>query len=132
MINTNEEALGSIKIISKENAQNRSLLLFDLMKESFIVKFNKYDFDLLLKVQIRIVTNLCCILTLEMAQAQEAKESSALSSCDAYFEKIKSRKKLPLPLQETLTAAFARIPVSSFPQVPAGKGDCKSFIASTT
>ncbi|XVE91436.1 hypothetical protein REPUB_Repub01dG0009600 [Reevesia pubescens] len=29
-----------------------------------------------------------------MAQEQEAKESSALSSCDAYFERIKSRKKL--------------------------------------
>ncbi|XP_022726416.1 SNF1-related protein kinase regulatory subunit gamma-1-like isoform X2 [Durio zibethinus] len=56
-----------------------------------------------------------------MAQAQEAKESSALSSCDAYFERIKSRKKLPQPLQETLTDAFTRIPVSSFPQVPGGK-----------
>ncbi|XP_021299605.1 SNF1-related protein kinase regulatory subunit gamma-1-like [Herrania umbratica] len=57
----------------------------------------------------------------EMAQAQEANGSSALSSCDAYFEKIKSRKKLPQPLQETLTASFAKIPVSSFPQVPGGK-----------
>ncbi|OMO82411.1 Cystathionine beta-synthase, core [Corchorus olitorius] len=56
-----------------------------------------------------------------MAQAQTSKESSALSSCEAYFEKIKSRKKLPQPLQETLTAAFARIPVSSFPQVSGGK-----------
>ncbi|XWS64297.1 hypothetical protein CRYUN_Cryun06bG0174100 [Craigia yunnanensis] len=56
-----------------------------------------------------------------MSQAQQAKESSALSSCDAYFERIKSRKKLPQPLQETLTDAFARIPVTSFPQVPGGK-----------
>ncbi|XVE53275.1 hypothetical protein DITRI_Ditri02bG0191600 [Diplodiscus trichospermus] len=56
-----------------------------------------------------------------MAQTQEAKESSSLSSCDAYFESVKSRKKLPQPLQDALTAAFARIPVSSFPQVPGGK-----------
>ncbi|MBA0573288.1 hypothetical protein Golob_000570 [Gossypium lobatum] len=56
-----------------------------------------------------------------MAQAQQTRESSALSSCEAYFEKVNSRKKLPQPLQETLTTAFARIPVSSFPQVPAGK-----------
>ncbi|KAE8682976.1 SNF1-related protein kinase regulatory subunit gamma-1-like [Hibiscus syriacus] len=48
-------------------------------------------------------------------------DSDLLSSCDAYFEKVKSRKKLPQPLQETLTTAFARIPVSSFPQVPTGK-----------
>ncbi|KAK5771022.1 SNF1-related protein kinase regulatory subunit gamma-1-like protein [Gossypium arboreum] len=56
-----------------------------------------------------------------MAQAKQTRESSALSSCEAYFEKVNSRKKLPQPLQETLTTAFARIPVSSFPQVPAGK-----------
>ncbi|POO00008.1 CBS domain containing protein [Trema orientale] len=56
-----------------------------------------------------------------MAQAEENKESSKLSSCDAYFENIQSRKKLPRALQETLTAAFARIPVSSFPGVPGGK-----------
>ncbi|XP_022775798.1 SNF1-related protein kinase regulatory subunit gamma-1-like [Durio zibethinus] len=56
-----------------------------------------------------------------MAQAEQTKESSAFSSCDAYFEKIKSKKKLSQPFQETLTAAFARIPVSSFPQVPGGK-----------
>lgn len=60
-----------------------------------------------------------------MAQAQQAKGSSGLSSCDAYFERVKSRKKLPQELQETLTDAFARIPVSSFPQVPGGKGDDK-------
>ncbi|XWS69750.1 hypothetical protein CRYUN_Cryun04dG0206000 [Craigia yunnanensis] len=56
-----------------------------------------------------------------MAQTQQANEVSALSSYDAYFERIESRKKLPQPLQETLTAAFARIPVSTFPQVPGGK-----------
>ncbi|OWM75967.1 SNF1-related protein kinase regulatory subunit gamma-1-like [Punica granatum] len=56
------------------------------------------------------------------AQAQEAaKGSGKLPDCDAYFEKIQSRKKLPPSLQETLTAAFMRIPVSSFPQVPGGK-----------
>ncbi|XP_034681470.1 SNF1-related protein kinase regulatory subunit gamma-1-like isoform X2 [Vitis riparia] len=56
-----------------------------------------------------------------MAQAQEAKESPQLLSCDAYFENIQSRKKLPRSLQESLTAAFARIPVSSFPEVLGGK-----------
>ncbi|KDO82828.1 hypothetical protein CISIN_1g011306mg [Citrus sinensis] len=56
-----------------------------------------------------------------MAQAEEAKEVSKLSSCDAYFEAIQSRKKLPHSLQETLTAAFARIPVLSFPNVPGGR-----------
>ncbi|KAJ8773768.1 hypothetical protein K2173_006418 [Erythroxylum novogranatense] len=55
-----------------------------------------------------------------MAEAQEVKEISNLSS-DAYFERIQSRKKLPQSLQETLTAAFARIPASSFPKVPGGK-----------
>ncbi|KAA8533009.1 hypothetical protein F0562_032874 [Nyssa sinensis] len=56
-----------------------------------------------------------------MAQAQMVKESSKLASCDAYFEAIQSRKKLPRSLQESLTAAFATIPVSSFPEVPGGK-----------
>lgn len=55
-----------------------------------------------------------------MAHTEMLKESSNLESCDAYFETIQSRKKLPLSLQETLTAAFARIPVSSFPEVPGG------------
>lgn len=64
-----------------------------------------------------------------MAQAEEAKEVSKLSSCDAYFEAIQSRKKLPHSLQETLTAAFARIPVLSFPNVPGGRGDSSYFIA---
>ncbi|CAI9092707.1 OLC1v1028024C1 [Oldenlandia corymbosa var. corymbosa] len=53
-----------------------------------------------------------------MAQSSNNPKSA---SYDAYFEKVQSRKKLPLSLQETLTAAFARIPVSSFPQVPGGK-----------
>ncbi|KAM7269079.1 hypothetical protein ACFE04_024576 [Oxalis oulophora] len=52
---------------------------------------------------------------------QSSKEKSRLSSCEAYWETIQSRKKLPYSLQETLTSAFARIPVSSFPQVPGGK-----------
>lgn len=58
-----------------------------------------------------------------MAHAQEEREGSKLPSFDAYFETIQSRKKLPHSLQETLTAAFGRIPVSSFPQVPGGKGN---------
>ncbi|XP_047332873.1 SNF1-related protein kinase regulatory subunit gamma-1-like [Impatiens glandulifera] len=40
---------------------------------------------------------------------------------DAYFDTIQSRKKLPRSMQETLTSAFAKIPVSSFPDVPGGK-----------
>ncbi|PSS28714.1 SNF1-related protein kinase regulatory subunit gamma-1-like [Actinidia chinensis var. chinensis] len=56
-----------------------------------------------------------------MAQPQTLKESSKLASYDTYFETIQSRKKLPNSLQESLTAAFARIPVSSFPEVPGGK-----------
>ncbi|KAG5087801.1 hypothetical protein AAZX31_01G041600 [Glycine max] len=56
-----------------------------------------------------------------MAQEQEFRTSTPLPKCDAYFETIQSRKKLPLSLQETLTDAFAKIPVSSFPAVPSGK-----------
>lgn len=55
-----------------------------------------------------------------MAYEQLIKESSRY---DAYFARIQSRKKLPRSLQETLTTAFANIPVSSFPQVPGGKGE---------
>ncbi|KAJ4838084.1 SNF1- protein kinase regulatory subunit gamma-1-like [Turnera subulata] len=55
-----------------------------------------------------------------MTQEQQAR-GLKLSSNEAYFEIIQSRKKLPHSLQETLTAAFAGIPVSSFPQVPSGK-----------
>ncbi|CAN6852133.1 unnamed protein product [Brassica oleracea var. botrytis] len=47
--------------------------------------------------------------------------SSAVSSCEAYFEKVQSRKNLPKSLQETLNSAFAGIPVSSFPRVPGGR-----------
>ncbi|KAL6983536.1 hypothetical protein U1Q18_016922 [Sarracenia purpurea var. burkii] len=56
-----------------------------------------------------------------MAQLQTPKDSSKLAACDAYFETIQKRKKLPDPLQESLTAEFARIPVSSFPEVPGGQ-----------
>ncbi|KAG5050584.1 hypothetical protein JHK87_002782 [Glycine soja] len=57
----------------------------------------------------------------DMAQEQEYRTSTTLPKCDTYFETIQSRKKLPLSLQETLTDAFAKIPVSSFPAVPSGK-----------
>ncbi|XP_010934735.1 SNF1-related protein kinase regulatory subunit gamma-1-like [Elaeis guineensis] len=53
-----------------------------------------------------------------MAQAEM---TSRIPNCDAYFETIQSKKKLPYSLQESLTAAFAQIPVSSFPEVPGGK-----------
>ncbi|KAL2349290.1 hypothetical protein Fmac_003290 [Flemingia macrophylla] len=56
-----------------------------------------------------------------MAQAQELKTTNTHSKCDTYFDTIQSRKKLPLSLQETLTDAFAKIPASSFPEVPSGK-----------
>ncbi|KAK6922054.1 CBS domain [Dillenia turbinata] len=56
-----------------------------------------------------------------MAQEEQVTECPYNSSCDAYFETIQKRKKLPYELQESLTEAFARIPVSSFPQVPGGK-----------
>ncbi|KAL2904337.1 SNF1-related protein kinase regulatory subunit gamma-1-like [Bienertia sinuspersici] len=58
---------------------------------------------------------------METSQEKDMEKETTVSY-DAYFEKIQSRKKLPVSLQETLTAAFARIPVSSFPQVPGGKG----------
>ncbi|XP_057948706.1 SNF1-related protein kinase regulatory subunit gamma-1-like isoform X2 [Malania oleifera] len=58
-----------------------------------------------------------------MAQAQKANESPRTPSCDAYFETVQSRKKVPFSIQESLTGAFARIPVSSFPEVPGGKAD---------
>ncbi|XP_027907074.1 SNF1-related protein kinase regulatory subunit gamma-1-like [Vigna unguiculata] len=56
-----------------------------------------------------------------MAQEQEFRTNDSFSKCETYFEFIQSRKKLPLSLQETLTDAFAKIPVSSFPEVPSGK-----------
>lgn len=74
--------------------------------------------------------NVLNALSVDMAQTEEVEDSSKLSSCDAYFKAIQSRKKLPRSLQDTLTAAFERIPVSSFPPVPGGKGDSIYFIAS--
>lgn len=65
-----------------------------------------------------------------MAQPQaqeEITERCKISSYDAYFETIQSRKKLPRSLQEVLTSAFAKIPVSSFPGVPGGKGNNSSL-----
>lgn len=49
-------------------------------------------------------------------------EISRIPDCDAYFEEIQSRKKLSSSLQKTLASAFSHIPVSSFPDVPGGKG----------
>lgn len=66
-----------------------------------------------------------------MAHEEMVKDDSKLSSYDAYFETIQSRKKLPQSVQETLTTAFASIPVSSFPQVPGGKGTCFYSFSST-
>ncbi|KAF6168403.1 hypothetical protein GIB67_004955 [Kingdonia uniflora] len=57
----------------------------------------------------------------DMAQALQDNESLGIPRCDAYFDAIQSRKKLPASLQESLTAAFQQIPVSSFPDVPGGK-----------
>ncbi|KAK1265110.1 SNF1-related protein kinase regulatory subunit gamma-1-like [Acorus gramineus] len=54
-----------------------------------------------------------------MAQADQM--ISKIPNCDVYFETIQARKKLPSSLQESLTSAFAKIPVSSFPYVPGGK-----------
>lgn len=56
-----------------------------------------------------------------MATKQESK-GKKVQSYDAYFDMVQSRKKLQPALQEKLTAAFAQIPVSSFPKVPGGKG----------
>ncbi|KAL8532537.1 hypothetical protein ACS0TY_008943 [Phlomoides rotata] len=52
-----------------------------------------------------------------MAETKGKKDDSY----DSYFEMVQSKKKLPRSLQESLTAAFAKIPVSSFPNVPGGK-----------
>lgn len=59
-----------------------------------------------------------------MEQEQESRFSGNAKhlSYDAYFETIQARKKLDPALQEILTDAFAKIPVSSFPGVPGGKG----------
>ena len=59
---------------------------------------------------------------LGMAGPEGPKDILMDPSYSSYFDMVQSRKKLPMSLQETLTDAFARIPVSSFPQVPRGKG----------
>ncbi|KAI3841655.1 hypothetical protein MKX03_027516 [Papaver bracteatum] len=59
-----------------------------------------------------------------MAESQAPKDSTTLNripSCDAYFQTIQSRKKLPFTFQQSLTSAFEKIPVSSFPNVPNGQ-----------
>ncbi|WOH12645.1 hypothetical protein DCAR_0832151 [Daucus carota subsp. sativus] len=56
-----------------------------------------------------------------MAGPEGPKDILMDPSYSSYFDMVQSRKKLPMSLQETLTDAFARIPVSSFPQVPRGK-----------
>jgi hypothetical protein len=57
-----------------------------------------------------------------VAEMARHEENAKFPSCDAYFDTIQSKKKLPLALQESLTAAFAQIPVASFPDVPSGRG----------
>ncbi|KAI3985827.1 hypothetical protein MKX01_026613 [Papaver californicum] len=60
-----------------------------------------------------------------MAESQAPKGTTTLNrvpSCDAYFQTIQSRKKLPFTFQQSLTSAFEKIPVSSFPNVPNGQG----------
>lgn len=61
-------------------------------------------------------------LRVNMAQLEASKQVLHNPSYDAYFEKVQNRKKLPMSLQRTLTEAFASIPVSTFPEVPGGKG----------
>lgn len=73
-------------------------------------------------IETSINTKQYVLLVLNMSQAQEYRTSTTPSNCDTYFQTIQSRKKLPQSLQETLTDAFAKIPVSSFPSVPRGKG----------
>ncbi|GMH01693.1 hypothetical protein Nepgr_003532 [Nepenthes gracilis] len=57
----------------------------------------------------------------DMAQNHEEKERPKIPSCDAYFDEIQARKKLPYSLQESLTTAFSQISAASFPGVPGGK-----------
>lgn len=57
---------------------------------------------------------------LDMSGFEGPKEILKNPSFSSYFDNVQSRKKLPMSLQETLTDAFARISVSSFPQVPRG------------
>lgn len=65
-----------------------------------------------------------------MAQSKAPQEVFRNQSCDSYFEMVQSKKKLPMTLQESLTEAFAKVPVSSFPEVPGGKGEYHIFVAS--
>ncbi|GJV83812.1 hypothetical protein Tco_1523710, partial [Tanacetum coccineum] len=62
----------------------------------------------------------------------EHSSSEKRTEYDAYFEMVQSRKKLSPSLQEKLTAAFTRIPVSSFPQVPRGKDLAAAAITATS
>ncbi|KAG1346294.1 Cystathionine beta-synthase, core [Cocos nucifera] len=75
-------------------------------------------FSVILVPKQQNTTSLSTLPFFEMAQAETR---SRIPNCDAYFETIQSKKKLPYSLQESLTAAFAQIPVSSFPEVPGGK-----------
>ncbi|GAA0160822.1 kinase modulator [Lithospermum erythrorhizon] len=69
-----------------------------------------------------IITKTTNFIKLDARKMSEVKESNtSKTSCDAYFEMVQNRKKLPQNLQEPLTEAFANIPVSSFPEVPGGK-----------
>ncbi|GJS19357.1 hypothetical protein Tco_0447989 [Tanacetum coccineum] len=52
---------------------------------------------------------------------REHSSSEKRTKYDAYFKMVQSRKKCS-PLQEKLTTAFTQIHVSSFPQIPRGKG----------
>ncbi|XP_076907641.1 SNF1-related protein kinase regulatory subunit gamma-1-like [Bidens hawaiensis] len=56
-----------------------------------------------------------------MSDAKSKGKGGEKSEYDAYFELVQSRKKLSPSLQEKLTTAFSKIPVSSFPLVPRGK-----------
>ncbi|XP_071695990.1 SNF1-related protein kinase regulatory subunit gamma-1-like [Rutidosis leptorrhynchoides] len=55
------------------------------------------------------------------AQTKAKEKSDVTTEYDEYFEMVQTRKKLSPSLQEKLTTAFTRIPVSSFPPVPRGK-----------
>ncbi|KAI4302136.1 hypothetical protein MLD38_037920 [Melastoma candidum] len=57
----------------------------------------------------------------QLVVQREAEGTRKPSYLDDYFDTIQSRKKLPRRIQETLTSAFASIPVSSFPAVPGGQ-----------
>lgn len=44
-------------------------------------------------------------------------------SCDAYFNTIQHKKKVPKCLQLSLTAAFRGLEVAQYPGVPGGEGN---------